>query len=51
MSRLLYRWIDNRGRIPAWVLWIYPHAHFCRAMDGLLILTEQDWRDNCYCTR
>lgn len=44
-------WIDNRGRIPAWVRWIYPHAHFCPEMDGLLILTEQDRRNNCFCRR
>ena len=51
MTCLLYRWIDNRGRIPAWVRWIYHHAHFCPAMDGLLILTEQDQRSNCFCQR
>lgn len=49
MTCLLYRWIDNRGRIPAWVRWVYPSAHFCPEMDGLLILTEQDKRNNCFC--
>ena len=49
VNHLLYRWIDNRGRIPAWVRWVYPHAHFCPEMDGLLILTKQDKRNNCFC--
>ncbi len=38
MSSILYRWIDRRGRIPRWVRWIYPSAHWCDALDHALIL-------------
>lgn len=46
--RFLRRWIDNRGVIPMWVAWIYPHAHWCPEMDGLLILDYEDWMSNCW---
>lgn len=28
------------GRIPAWVRWVYHHAHFCPEMD--------DWLAGCF---
>lgn len=39
----LHRWIDNRGRIPAIVRWLWPHAHWCAELDDLLTI------DNCDC--
>ena len=38
----LYNWIDKRGRIPKWVRWIYPRAHFCCELDYLLVLTDAE---------
>lgn len=36
----LYKWVDDRGRIPFWVLWLWPTAHFCREVDYLLIIDD-----------
>lgn len=48
----LYRWIDDRGRIPRWVRWIFPRAHFCPEMDYLLLLTKWECDQNpCFCWR
>lgn len=41
-------WIDRRGRIPFWAYWIWPKAHWCPAMDDLLILDDMD---NCFCEK
>jgi hypothetical protein len=46
MTTLLYRWLDRRGRIPRWVHWIYPNAHWCDALDYALILNG-----DCCCER
>lgn len=54
MSRFndwLYRRIDDRGRLPVWVRLVYRYAHWCPAMDDLLILTERDMLENCFCNR
>lgn len=45
----LHRWIDRRGRIPAWVRWLWPHAHWCPEMDDLLVIDEWDVVENCFC--
>lgn len=44
--RWLYSWVDRRDRIPRWLTWIYPLAHFCPEMDGLLII---DNLEDCFC--
>lgn len=46
--RWLYRWIDERGRIPRWTRIFWPWAHWCPEMDFLLIL---DNTDDCFCGR
>lgn len=44
--RMLYRWIDRRGRLP-WILYkFWKTAHFCPEMDSLLIL---DNTEDCFC--
>lgn len=45
----LYRYVDNRGRVPWVVRKLYPYAHWCPEMDGLLCLTTEDVAVNCYC--
>jgi hypothetical protein len=42
----LYRWVDDRGRLPRWVFWIWKDAHWCPEMDGLLII---DNTYDCFC--
>lgn len=42
----LYRWLDERGRIPWLVRMLWPKAHWCPEMDGLLIV---DNLDGCFC--
>lgn len=44
----LYNWIDRRGRIPGWVWWLWPLAHWCPEMDALLIV---DNHMDCFCGR
>lgn len=46
LCNLLYHWIDERGRIPRWVRWIWKKAHWCWDMDGLLIM---DNPEDCFC--
>lgn len=46
----LYRYVDNRNRIPWWVRLTHPYAHWCSEMDDLLILTAQDMLFNCHCS-
>ena len=48
IRRWLYRWIDERGRIPFWTYWFFPKAHWCPEMDYLLIL-ENTY--DCFCWR
>ena len=43
---MLWDWLDRRGRIPFFVRWVFPRAHFCSEMDGLLILDDEH---NCFC--
>lgn len=46
IRRMLYHWIDRRGKIP-WVLFkLWRYAHFCPGMDGLLILGNPE---DCFC--
>lgn len=45
MPDWLYRWLDNRGRLPWIIRKLYPKAHFCPELDGLL----EDYRF-CPCT-
>lgn len=47
--RWLYRWIDERGRIPRWVRWLWPMAHWCPEMDDLLVVDLEDVCSNCFC--
>jgi hypothetical protein len=42
----IWRWVDRRGRIPFWVFWLWPKAHWCLEMDELLIL---DNFSDCFC--
>lgn len=44
--QMLWDWLDRRGRIPFFVRWVFPRAHFCSEMDGLLILDDEH---NCFC--
>lgn len=44
----LYRWIERRGRIPAWAWLLWPFAHWCPEMDELLII---DNLEDCFCGR
>lgn len=45
--RWLYRWIDERGRIPAIVRWIWPGAHWCAELDYLLVVDPIDFECGC----
>lgn len=45
----LYRWIDERGRIPWIVRKLWPSAHWCPAMDDLLLIDEGQVRFACFC--
>lgn len=42
----LYHWVNNRGKIPFWVRWFYPKAHWCPDMDFLLVI---DNPYDCFC--
>lgn len=42
----LHRWIEHRRRIPKFVRWYYPDAHFCEEMDMLLIIENSC---DCFC--
>lgn len=42
----LYRRIDESGRIPRWVRWIWRSAHWCPEMDDMLIM---DNTCDCFC--
>lgn len=45
----LYNWINRRGRIPRLLrYWVWPLAHWCPEMDGLLII---DNVQDCFCGR
>lgn len=37
MPTVLYRWVDNRGRIPGWVRVLWPWAHWCHEADDALM--------------
>ena len=42
----LYKRINDRGRIPRWVRWVWRRAHWCPEMDELLIV---DNGEDCFC--
>jgi hypothetical protein len=47
----LYRWLDERGSIP-WIVWkLWPEAHYCSEMDGLLCVPWDLSRESCFCGR
>jgi hypothetical protein len=50
MKRRLLNWlyhrIDESGRIPRWVHWIWRSSHWCEDMDYLLIM---DNTYDCFC--
>ena len=48
MRSWIYRWIDERGRIP-WPLWMITTAHFCNEMDGLLCVPWDLSSESCCC--
>lgn len=45
--RWLYEWIEERGRIPLVVRWIWRRAHWCDEMDGLLVVSNLE---DCFCS-
>jgi hypothetical protein len=44
--RWLYDRIDKTGRIPKFCFWLWPSAHWCLEMDGMLILGNLY---DCFC--
>lgn len=49
MTGRLYRWVDRRGRVPAWVQWLWPRTHFCAEWDGLLVTDGMPELAFCLC--
>lgn len=43
---LIWRWLSSLGKIPRWVRWLYPYAHWCIEMDDLLITKNYE---DCFC--
>lgn len=42
----LYRFVNWSGRIPKWVSWLWPTAHWCPGMASLLVI---DNVHDCFC--
>lgn len=42
MPRFLWRWIEERRRIPQWVRWFWPHIHWCKTFRYALVIGDGD---------